>query len=153
MDPACSAAARVPQPGRLGRQTSHAFVCFPPFSIDFYSHPFCFYLDPRVPFAGQATVRASITAGPSRAEPCAGCSPRSRSVVDWIISIAVAQNGCCLEQFPLPGRLVALFLCPRSPFSRWSPHSLFVLFFSVSLSVCPAAFTSCVSASHLKIIL
>lgn len=40
-----------------------------------------------------------------RAKPCQGCSLRLQSGADFIISIAAVQNGCCLEQFSLPGRL------------------------------------------------
>lgn len=40
-----------------------------------------------------------------RSKPCKGCFPRSQSGADFIISIAVVQNGRCLEQFSLPGRL------------------------------------------------
>lgn len=43
-----------------------------------------------------------------RSEPCEGCPARSRPGADCIISVAATpQNGCCLEQFPLPGRLLA----------------------------------------------
>lgn len=50
-----------------------------------------------------------------RSKPCKGCSPRSQSAADFIISIVVAQNGCCLEQFSLPGRLgeQPLIFCPH----------------------------------------
>jgi len=40
-----------------------------------------------------------------RSKPCEGRPARPQSGADFIISLAVAQNGCFLEQFSLPGRL------------------------------------------------
>lgn len=40
-----------------------------------------------------------------RSEPCEGCPARQLPRADYIISVAATpQNGCCLEQFPLPGK-------------------------------------------------
>lgn len=40
-----------------------------------------------------------------RSEPCEGCPARHPPPADYIISVAATpQNGCCLEQFPLPGK-------------------------------------------------
>lgn len=86
-----------------------------------------------------------------RSKPCKGCSPWFQSVADFIISIAVAQNGCCLEQFPLPGRLVEHGVSLFSHFTALShTHTRSVL---VCERVSPTALTSCITTQHRKIIL
>lgn len=96
--------------------------------------------EPGVSAAGQAAVCAPISGGPTRRKRCKDRSLRSQSRADFLISIAVAQNGCCLEQFSLPGRhcrplsflsLCSAFTLTARVLSRRPPPSL-----SLCLSLC-----------------